>query len=215
MAAESSLTAGVTLIVSGEKCRIMIEDDSEKDEERQRYSELLGELRAVIPCVQVQFAFLLTVPFSSRFEQVDRGGTALLALSIFCAVFVVGHFIFADMRVGAGLAAATAVGAAVIARSHKKLAQKRAYRAHPCARSRGRGLRRLDGNALGPGVFRLRHSHSQHAVGVLGLNRVRLDGDRQGKGPLELPVPPFIPREALLFLTFAFALTAEKERIAL
>jgi MFS family permease len=139
----------------------MIEDDQEKDEERERYRELLGELRTVIPGVQVLFAFLLTVPFSSRFAEVDRvgktvfivslmavaaatvlllgpaayhrlgdrqdrrrrlrygvrltlAGMTLLALSICCAVFVVGRFIFDDTRVGAGLAAATAVAAAII-----------------------------------------------------------------------------------------------------
>jgi MFS family permease len=139
----------------------MIEDDQEKDEERQRYSELLGELRTVIPGVQVLFAFLLTVPFSSRFEQVDQvgkvvftvslmtvaaatvlllgpaayhrlgdqqdrhrrvrygvrltlAGMALLALSISCAVFVVGRIVFDNARVGTGLAVATAVAAAVI-----------------------------------------------------------------------------------------------------
>ena len=139
----------------------MIEDDHEKEEERQRYSELLGELRTVIPGVQVLFAFLLTVPFSSRFAEVDRlgkmlftvslmavaaatmlllgpaayhrladqqdrrgrlrygvglalAGMALLALSISCAVFVVGRLIFDDTRMGAGLAAATTVTAVVI-----------------------------------------------------------------------------------------------------
>jgi hypothetical protein len=60
----------------------MIEDDQEKDEERQRYSELLGELRTVIPGVQVLFAFLLTVPFSSRFEQVDRVGRGCRGMTV-------------------------------------------------------------------------------------------------------------------------------------
>jgi MFS family permease len=41
-------------------------------------------------------------------------GMALLALSISCAVFVVGRFIFDDTRMGAGLAAATAVTAVVV-----------------------------------------------------------------------------------------------------
>lgn len=45
----------------------MSEDDRVKDEDRERYIELLGELRTVIPGVQVLFAFLLTAPFSSRF----------------------------------------------------------------------------------------------------------------------------------------------------
>jgi MFS family permease len=139
----------------------MNEDNHEKEEERQRYNELLSELRTIIPGVQVLFAFLLTVPFSSRFAEVDRvekvvftvslmavaaatvlllgpaayhrladqqdrrgrlrysvglklAGMALLALSISCAVFVVGRFIFDDMRMGAGLAVATAATAVVI-----------------------------------------------------------------------------------------------------
>ena len=140
----------------------MIEgDQEEKEEERHRYLELLGELRTIIPGVQVLFAFLLTVPFSSRFVQIDRmgkvvftvslmavaaattlllgpaayhrladrqdrrgrlqygvrlavAGMALLALSISCAMFVVGRFLFDDTRVGIGLAAAVAVTAAVI-----------------------------------------------------------------------------------------------------
>jgi MFS family permease len=149
------------LIVNGDACQTMTEDDQQKDEERQRYRELLGELRTIIPGVQVLFAFLLTVPFSSRFAQVDPVGKAvftvslmavaaatilllgpaayhrladrqdrrrrlrygvrltlaslaLLALSMACAVFVVGRFLFDDTRMGAGLAAAVAVTAAVI-----------------------------------------------------------------------------------------------------
>jgi MFS family permease len=139
----------------------MVDDGQERDEDRQRYSELLGELRTIIPGVQVLFAFLLTVPFSARFAEVDQVGKAiftvslmavtaatvlllgpaayhrladepdrrrrlrygvrlalvgmaLLALSISCAVFVVGRLTFDDTRVGAGLAAATAVAAALL-----------------------------------------------------------------------------------------------------
>jgi MFS family permease len=139
----------------------MVDDGQERDENRQRYSELLGELRTIIPGVQVLFAFLLTVPFSARFAEVDPVGKAiftvslmavtaatvlllgpaayhrladepdrrrrlqysvrlalvgmaLLALSISCAVFVVGRLTFDDTRVGAGLAAATAVAAVLI-----------------------------------------------------------------------------------------------------
>jgi MFS family permease len=139
----------------------MREDNHTKEEERQRYNELLGELRTIIPGVQVLFAFLLTAPFSSRFAEVDRVGKAvftislmavaaammlllgpaayhriadqqdrrgrlhygvglklagmtLLALSISCAVFVVGRFIFNDTGMGTGLAAATAVTAGII-----------------------------------------------------------------------------------------------------
>lgn len=35
----------------------MVDDGQERDENRQRYSELLGELRTIIPGVQVLFAF--------------------------------------------------------------------------------------------------------------------------------------------------------------
>ncbi len=39
--------------------------------------ELLNELRVALPGVQVLFAFLLTVPFSSRFESLGSGQRAL------------------------------------------------------------------------------------------------------------------------------------------
>ena len=45
-----------------------------EDEQRERYRELLEELRVVLPGVQVLFAFLLTAPFSSRFPDLDRVG---------------------------------------------------------------------------------------------------------------------------------------------
>ena len=44
------------------------------DEQRERYSELLQELRTLLPGVQVLFAFLLTAPFAARFEQLDTVG---------------------------------------------------------------------------------------------------------------------------------------------
>lgn len=58
------------------------ERGDEADEERERYQELLSELRTVIPGVQVLFAFLLTVPFSSRFDALDALGTRVFALSL-------------------------------------------------------------------------------------------------------------------------------------
>jgi hypothetical protein len=115
--------------------------------------ELLNGLRVILPGVQVQFAFLLTVPFAARFgeltalqedvyfaafvsaaassilliapssyhrirwRQRDKerllrtsnrlaiGGTALLALSMSCAVFVVTDLAFA----GGTAAAVTAI----------------------------------------------------------------------------------------------------------
>lgn len=52
------------------------------DEQRERYRELLEELRTIIPGVQVLFAFLLTVPFSARFEDIDDLGVQVFALSL-------------------------------------------------------------------------------------------------------------------------------------
>ena len=49
-------------------------DDSDADQLRKRYRELLEELRVILPGVQVLFAFLLTVPFSGRFPQLDTVG---------------------------------------------------------------------------------------------------------------------------------------------
>lgn len=39
---------------------------------RERYQELLVELRVVLPGVQVLFAFLITAPFSGRFGELDH-----------------------------------------------------------------------------------------------------------------------------------------------
>jgi hypothetical protein len=49
-----------------------VSDDPREKEERKRdrqMLELLNELRVALPGVQILFAFLLTVPFSVRFDQ--------------------------------------------------------------------------------------------------------------------------------------------------
>lgn len=67
------------------------EELGEKEEQRERYRELLEELRTIIPGVQVLFAFLLTVPFSSRFEDLDDLGKGMfiVALGMVAAAVVV------------------------------------------------------------------------------------------------------------------------------
>lgn len=52
------------------------------EEQRQRYQELLGELRTIIPGAQVLLAFLFTVPFSSRFVEVDHLGRVVFTVSL-------------------------------------------------------------------------------------------------------------------------------------
>jgi archaellum biogenesis protein FlaJ (TadC family) len=58
------------------------EEDAKDDEDRERYRELLEELRTIIPGVQVLFAFLLTVPFSSRFADLDDVGARVFSLAL-------------------------------------------------------------------------------------------------------------------------------------
>jgi Family of unknown function (DUF6328) len=46
--------------------------------------ELLNELRVILPGVQFLFAFLLTVPFSQRFSQLDELETGVFFLTLLC-----------------------------------------------------------------------------------------------------------------------------------
>lgn len=56
--------------------------DHDDEDQRERYQELLAELRTIIPGVQVLFAFLLTVPFSARFHLLDDLGHGIYAVSL-------------------------------------------------------------------------------------------------------------------------------------
>jgi MFS family permease len=51
-------------------------------EERERYRELLEEVRTILPGVQVLFAFLLTAPFSQRFNEIDEYGRDLYSIAL-------------------------------------------------------------------------------------------------------------------------------------
>ena len=62
-------------------------------ERRERYRELLEELRTVIPGVQVLFAFLLIVPFSQQFGRVNDTQkyaylVALIAIAVGAALLI-------------------------------------------------------------------------------------------------------------------------------
>jgi hypothetical protein len=59
-----------------------VEEARDDDEQRERYRELLEELRTIIPGVQVLFAFLLTVPFSARFTALDDLGVHVFAVAL-------------------------------------------------------------------------------------------------------------------------------------
>jgi hypothetical protein len=70
-----------------------LDDLADRDELRKRYEVLLQELRVSLPGVQVLSAFLLTAPFSQRFNELDEWGrraygVALISsmLSVICLV---------------------------------------------------------------------------------------------------------------------------------
>ena len=70
-----------------------LDDVADRDELRTRYGVLLQEIRVSLPGVQVLSAFLLTAPFSQRFDQLDASGrraygVALISsmLSVICLV---------------------------------------------------------------------------------------------------------------------------------
>ncbi|MBA3605440.1 MAG: hypothetical protein H0W46_05590 [Acidimicrobiia bacterium] len=66
-----------------------LDDRRDREELRKRYYGLLQELRVVLPGVQVLLAFLLTVPFAQRFEDLDdlgRGAFAVATLSSMLSV---------------------------------------------------------------------------------------------------------------------------------
>ena len=51
-----------------------LDDAADRAELRDRYYGLLQELRVVLPGVQVLLAFLLTVPFAAKFDELDEWG---------------------------------------------------------------------------------------------------------------------------------------------
>lgn len=68
-------------------------ESSEEWEERERYRELLEELRTIIPGVQVLFAFLLTAPFSARFGDLDTLGRRAFTVSLVAAALAAVTFL--------------------------------------------------------------------------------------------------------------------------
>ena len=71
-----------------------LDDDADRPELRQRYYGLLQELRVVLPGVQVLLAFLLTVPFAQRFNELDAAGRrafqVALTGSMLSVIFLLG-----------------------------------------------------------------------------------------------------------------------------
>ena len=66
-----------------------LDDRTHRKELRQRYYGLLQELRVVLPGVQVLVAFLLTVPFSQRFPELDDWGRRAYGVSLIASMLSV------------------------------------------------------------------------------------------------------------------------------
>jgi MFS family permease len=63
-----------------------------EEAQRDRYRELLEELRTILPGVQVLFAFLLTAPFSNRFTELDDLGRDVYAFTLLASAIAVVLF---------------------------------------------------------------------------------------------------------------------------
>ena len=64
----------------------LLDDVEDRAELRDRYYGLLQELRVVLPGIQVLVAFLLTVPFSARFGDLDDLGVATYLVALVASV---------------------------------------------------------------------------------------------------------------------------------
>lgn len=56
--------------------------DRDDEDARERYRELLEEVRTIMPGAQVLLGFLLTVPFANRLADVDRLGRILFVVAL-------------------------------------------------------------------------------------------------------------------------------------
>ena len=77
------------LVPEGIRERALEKSEERTGEDRQERTareliELLNELRVILPGVQVLFAFLLTVPFTQRFPQLDDLETGVFFMTLLC-----------------------------------------------------------------------------------------------------------------------------------
>ena len=67
---------------ASEKRSDELDDVADRDELRSRFDMLLQELRVSLPGVQVLSAFLLTAPFSARFQDLDTAGRRAFGVAL-------------------------------------------------------------------------------------------------------------------------------------
>lgn len=66
-----------------------LDDIADRDELRKRYEVLLQEIRVSLPGVQVLSAFLLTAPFSQRFDELDEWGRRAYGVALISSMMSV------------------------------------------------------------------------------------------------------------------------------
>jgi hypothetical protein len=81
--------AAPTLTRDTDRCAADLDDFSDREELRQRYKRLLEETRVLLPGVQLFAAFLFTVPFTTRFGELDDRGRVAYGAAIGSAVLAV------------------------------------------------------------------------------------------------------------------------------
>ena len=70
-----------------------LDDHDDREELRGRYEMFLQELRTILPGVQVLLAFLLTVPFSDHFSELDATGRRGYQISLLATMLSVIAFV--------------------------------------------------------------------------------------------------------------------------
>jgi hypothetical protein len=67
--------------------------ESAKERRDRELIELLNELRVALPGVQVLFAFLLTIPFTNKFSELNRIDTAVYFMALLLCAIASGFLI--------------------------------------------------------------------------------------------------------------------------
>lgn len=96
-------------VPASERSASELDDRHDRDELRDRYYGILQELRVILPGVQVLVAFLLTAPFSQRFEDLDPVGRAAYLIALLAALLATICFISPTAQHRAGPRSARSV----------------------------------------------------------------------------------------------------------
>ncbi len=78
--------AGISGRSASELPADQLDDEEHRSELRDRYYGLLQELRVILPGVSVLVGFLLTAPYSDRFEEMDDPGVSIYLAALAQAV---------------------------------------------------------------------------------------------------------------------------------